>query len=305
MKVLVTGGTGFAGSHLVSLLLEKGHSVIATSNNDSSPPPEVEVVKVDLANPSAISKIKFAEVEAIYHLAGLAAVGPSFAEPQKYIDINSSIQVNLFEECLKQKVKPRFLVVSSGNVYSPKAPLPLTEASPTWPVSPYAVSKLAQEIIGQYYSSRGFDIVTSRSFNHVGPGQTTGFIVADLAKQIALAEKTGSGQVVCGDLEARRDYTDVRDIARAYVALVEKGKSGQVYNVCSGKSVSGQNILSGLLNHTKANIRVVKDPALSRPVDILDVYGSNTKIKNDTDWQPKITLEQTLQETLDYWRTQI
>lgn len=305
MKVLVTGGTGFAGSHLVNLLVKNGQQVLATSNNGKVLSAEVQVISVDLMDSTAVSSINFKDIKAVYHLAGLAAVGSSFSQPQKYITVNSSIETNLFEECIKQKVTPRFLVVSSGNVYSPKAPLPLDEQSPVLPVSPYDVSKLTQEIIGEYYTSRGFEVVTSRSFNHVGPGQSEGFIVADLAKQIALAEKSGSGQLVCGNLDAKRDYTDVRDIAQAYASLVESGKPGEVYNICSGKSISGHDILAGLLAQTKVNIKVITDPALIRPIDVMDIYGSNDKIKKDTGWQPAIDLEQTLRETLDYWRAKV
>lgn len=305
MKVLVTGGTGFAGRHLVDLLLKSNHQVIATSNNQEVLTPGVKVIQIDLTDAAAIRKIDFHDIDAIYHLAGLAAVGVSFDEPRKYLDVNAGIQINLFEECLKQNVRPRFLVVSSGNVYAPEAKLPLTETSPTRPASPYAVSKLTQEIIGEYYLGRDFQVVFSRSFNHIGPGQVGGFIVADFAKQIAHAEKLSGGSISCGNLDARRDYTDVRDIAEAYCSLIDRGKSGQVYNVCSGKSVSGHEILSGLLAHTQADIEVINDPSLMRPVDILEIYGSYNKISRDTGWQPKIKLEQTLRETLDYWRRKI
>jgi GDP-4-dehydro-6-deoxy-D-mannose reductase len=303
MKALVTGGTGFAGKHLIRELLQSGYSVVATSNT-ADVADNVETINVDLTDSSAVNKIDFTQIDAIYNLAGLAAVGPSFANPKKYLEVNSEIQINLFEACLKQNVKPRSLVVSSGNVYCTDQ-LPITEDSEVEPVSPYAVSKIAQEVIGQYYSSRGFEVVTSRSFNHIGPGQLEGFIAADLAKQIAEAEKSGKDTLLVGNLDAKRDYTDVRDIAKAYRLLVEKGRPGEIYNVCSGKSVSGHKILQGLLGHTQKEFNVEQNPELMRPSDKPDIYGSNAKIKNDTGWQPRIPLAQTLGETLEYWRSEV
>ena len=303
MKALVTGGTGFAGKYLIRELLQNGYSVVATSNT-ADVADNVKTINVDLTDSLAVNKIDFTQIDAIYNLAGLAAVGPSFANPKKYLEVNSEIQINLFEACLKQNVKPRSLVVSSGNVYCTDQ-LPITEDSEVEPVSPYAVSKIAQEVIGQYYSSRGFEVVTSRSFNHIGPGQLEGFIAADLAKQIAEAEKSGKDTLLVGNLDAKRDYTDVRDIAKAYRLLVEKGRPGEIYNVCSGKSVSGHEILQGLLGHTQKEFNVEQNPELMRPSDKPDIYGSNAKIKNDTGWQPRIPLAQTLGETLEYWRSEV
>ena len=305
MKVLVTGGTGFAGLHLVEQLQKNGKHVIATSNNHANLPEDIEVVQLDLTDAQAVGSLDFTEIEAVFHLAGLAAVGASFTAPNKYLEVNAGIQFNLFEECIKQKAKPRFLIVSSGNVYDPKSPLPLTESSPVKPTSPYAISKLAQETIGQYYGGRGFEVVFSRSFNHMGPGQQEGFIVADFAKQIALAEKNGEGKILHGNLDAKRDYTDVRDIARAYSLLIEKGRPGETYNICSGHTVSGHEILSGLLNLTDARIEPARDESLMRPVDNPEIYGSNHKINQDTHWQPEIPLEKTLAETLEYWRSRV
>jgi GDP-4-dehydro-6-deoxy-D-mannose reductase len=303
MKVLVTGGTGFAGKHLIAELLQNNYSVVATSNT-ADVADNVETIKVDLTDPAAVQKINFGEIGAIFNLAGLAAVGPSFAEPIKYLEVNSKIQINLFEACLKQNARPRFLIISSGNVYCTDE-LPITEGSKVEPASPYAVSKIAQEVIGQYYGSRGFEVITSRSFNHIGPGQLEGFIAADLAKQIAAAERSGQDNIMVGNLDAKRDYTDVRDIAKAYRLLVEKGQSGEIYNVCSGKSVSGHQILDGLLERSEQKFSIEKDPRLMRPSDKPDIYGSNAKIKNDTGWQPQIPLAQTLKETLDFWRSKV
>jgi GDP-4-dehydro-6-deoxy-D-mannose reductase len=303
MKVLVTGGTGFAGRHLIAELLQNDYSILATSNT-SDIADGVETVQVDLTDFSEVENIDFKQIGAIFNLAGLAAVGPSFDEPVKYLEVNSKIQINLFEACLRQTARPRFLVISSGNVYCTDE-LPITESSKVEPVSPYAVSKITQEVIGQYYGSRGFEVITSRSFNHIGPGQLEGFIAADLAKQIAQAEKSGQSNIMVGNLEAKRDYTDVRDIARAYRLLIEKGRAGETYNVCSGRSVSGHEILEGLLGHSKKDLKVETDQKLIRPSDKPNIYGDNSKIKADTGWTPEIPLNQTLKDTLDFWRKQL
>jgi GDP-4-dehydro-6-deoxy-D-mannose reductase len=300
MKVLVTGGTGFAGRYLLDELLENGYEVVATTSQPATIE-GVEILNLDLSDSKAVEGINFDQIDAVYNLAGLAAVGRSFDEPYEYLRVNASIQINLFEACLRQNARPRMLVISSANIYCADE-LPLTEQSRILPVSPYAVSKVAQEYIGQYYGTRSFEVVTARAFNHMGPGQAEGFITADLAKQVAQIEQSGRGEILVGNLDAKRDYTDVRDIASAYRLLAEKGRAGEVYNVCSGKAVSGHQILEGLLAHSRAHLTTKVDQSLFRPVDKPEIYGSNDKIYQDTGWRPEILLEQTLEETLAYWR---
>jgi GDP-4-dehydro-6-deoxy-D-mannose reductase len=165
------------------------------------------------------------------------------------------------------------------------------------------VSKRLQEELAGYYGVRGFEYVIARPFNHIGPGQNTGFLVPDLAKQVAEAEKSGAETIGVGNLSAKRDYTDVRDIVQAYLLLLEKGRSGEIYNICSGRSVSGSEVLDGLLKHSSnKSLRPVEDPAKVRPVDAPEIYGSYDKLKADTGWEPKIALETTLGEALEDWR---
>lgn len=303
MKALVTGGTGFAGRHLVRELLSNGYEVAATSMH-SETLPDVEVIRIDLSKVENLNTINFKDYGVVFHLAGLAAVGPSFRRPIEYLRANSEIQVNIFEACMMQDARPKFIVISSANIYCADE-LPLKETSEVIPTSPYAVSKITQEYLGQYYGTRDFEVVIARAFNHMGPGQLEGFIVADFAKQIAEAEAVGGGSVKTGNLTARRDYTDVRDIVRAYRLLAEKGKPSEVYNVCSGRAISGNEILDGLLDNSTARIDVATDPDLFRPVDRPEVYGSHEKISEDTGWEPEIPLERTLKETLDFWRGRI
>ena len=202
---------------------------------------------LDLNNPNDVEKVDFHGIDGVIHLAGLAAVGTSFSEPMNYINTNIGIEVNLFETALKQKAYPRFLIISSGTLYDPKAELPLIETSGVLPSSPYAISKLGQEQSAQYYSQRGFECIITRPFNHIGPGQGTGFILPDITKQVIEYEQGSSREILVGNLDAKRDYTDVRDIVRAYRLLIEKGRPSEVYNICSGRPLSGHEILDHVL----------------------------------------------------------
>lgn len=296
-RIMVTGANGFVGQHLTQELTSNGIEVIGVGHSTSSDTPNM--LSLDLTSPSDCSKVDFSQVLGVIHLAGLAAVGPSFANPMQYITTNMGIEVNLFETALKQKATPRFLIISSGSLYDPNAPLPLSEESSTIPSSPYAVSKLGQEQIAQYYARLGFECIIARPFNHIGPGQGPGFIVPDLASQIFKAKKAGSNEIKVGNLKAKRDYTDVRDIARAYRLLLSKGKPGAIYNVCSGRSISGQTILKGLMAAARVNLRPVVDQSKLRPTDNPDIYGSHQKLTRDTGWQPSISIEQTLKDVID------
>ena len=303
--ILVTGVNGFVGQHLVKELLDNGYEVSGVGGSIGSEDalPELRSYSVlDLTNPDQATSIDFGTIDGVIHLAGLAAVGPSFDNPMQYIDVNIGIEVNLFEAASKQKTSPKFIIISSGSLYDPKAPLPLTEQSSVIPSSPYAVSKLGQEQMAQYYGMRGFECVVARPFNHIGPGQNPGFLVPDVAQQIIELEKQKNGELLVGNLDAKRDYTDVRDIVRAYRLLFEKGVGGKTYNICSGKSVSGHDIVSGLLNASDNNMQITQDPTRMRPSDAPDIYGAHDLITTDTGWRPEITLEQTLTDVIDDWR---
>ncbi len=303
MKALVTGANGFVGQHLVDLLIGDKVRVVATGQSPTSPFGEgVEYVCVDLMDDNKVKTLPLADVGVVFHLAGLAAIGPSFEMPRKYIETNAGIQINLFEACLAQKIFPRVVVVSSGALYDPHNVLPLTEKSATSPNSPYAVSKLSQEALGYYYGTRGFEVIVARPFNHIGPGQGPGFLVPDLCKQIVEAEQSSKSKIKVGNLDSKRDYTDVRDIVRAYVLLADKGTAGEVYNVCNGSSVSGKEILNQLLALSDAAITVEEDADKLRPSDIPDLYGDYSKLHQATGWQPQIPLDQTLKDTLEFWR---
>lgn len=304
--VLVTGANGFVGNHVIDELLSHKIKVIGVGGEGGSSLVSNKIgnyLVIDLTNPAQTQQIDFSHVDGVIHLAGLAAVGPSFDEPMKYIDTNIGIETNLFETAIKQNAKPRFLIISSGSLYDSKATLPLTEKSAVLPNSPYAASKLGQEQMAKYYASRGFEIVIARPFNHIGPGQNPGFIVPDLAQQIIQAENGDIKEISVGNLDAKRDYTDVRDIVRAYRLLLESGEPGETYNICSGKSLSGHEILEGLLKASGHQLNVKQDPAKMRPSDTPLIYGSHDKISKQTGWQPEVALQKTFEDVIGDWRS--
>ncbi len=298
MKYLVTGTTGFVGKHLSQHLKELDHEVVGvgTSKNEASE----YFINLDLLNSNISAQIDFSQFDGIFHLAGLAAVGPSFNNPKKYLRVNTEIEINIFEAILSQNCSPRVIVVSSGGVYDPSK-LPVNEESALLPANPYAVSKIAQEYVGLYYNRKGLDVVIARPFNHCGPGQGAGFLVADLAKQVLSAEKYGK-EIIVGDLSSERDYTDVRDIVRAYTLLMDKGISGEIYNVCSGVPRSGEEILSLMAKKTDSKITVKIDKTLFRAAEHKKIVGSYKKLAKDTGWKPEFSFDKTISDTLDYWR---
>ena len=307
-RVLVTGSNGFVGQHLVRELAGHGITVLGVGGQQGAKEksPHVDTyLELDLTNPKEAARIDFKEVGGVVHLAGLAAIGASYDDPMLYMNTNVGIEVNLYEAALAQHVSPRFLIISSSSLYDSKAPLPLTEESLVEPSSPYAVSKIGQEQMAHYYHGRGFESIIARPFNHIGPGQGPGFIVPDLAQQIVSVEKSKASEVLVGNLDSQRDYTDVRDIVRAYRLLLEKGRTGEIYNVCSGTPRSGHDILSGLNKAAGVNPKISQDKAKLRPSDTQLIYGDHQKITADTGWQPEISLETTLSDVIADWRSKI
>jgi GDP-4-dehydro-6-deoxy-D-mannose reductase len=306
--ILVTGANGFVGQHLVRELAENGMTVVGVGGPIGTSKKSQYVssyLELDLMDMDDVSHLDFKGIDGVIHLAGLAAVGPSFDDPMLYMTTNVGIEVNLFEAALSQHVNPRFLIISSGNLYDPKAPQPLTENSPVDPSSPYAVSKIGQEQMTHYYAGRGFESIIARPFNHIGPGQGPGFIVPDLAQQIVAVAQGKASEVRVGNLDAKRDYTDVRDIVRAYRLLLVSGRPGEVYNVCSGTAHSGHDILSGLIKAANVDPQIVQDEAKLRPSDTPLLYGDRQKLTADTGWQPDISIETTLSDVITDWQSRV
>jgi GDP-4-dehydro-6-deoxy-D-mannose reductase len=294
VRALVTGGRGFVGTWLTGYLSHCGDDVVAVDH------------EVDVTDAEAVGRT-VAEVapEAVYHLAALAHVGASWSDPGAALRVNAIGTVNLLEAAHRCDPRPIVLVTSSAEVYGhvPEERLPVTETCPLAPVTPYAVSKVAAEYAGiQAHLAHGLPVIRVRPFNHVGPGQSPGFMVAALARRIVEAQRSGATSVPVGNLTARRDLTDVRDVVRAYRALVERGDAGEVYNVCSGRDVAVSDVAQRLLRLSGADFELVTDPALVRPVDVPVVRGDPSRLEAVTGWRPEIELDVTLHDVLEHER---
>lgn len=293
--VVVTGINGFVGQHVAADLHAHGFRVIGVGRDDFLAPAIESIVDAYVPADLAAGWPTLPRVDAVIHLAGLAAVGASFDEPQKYIAVNSAMITNLCEHYLSSTDKPRVLGVSSGAIYASAGKHALVEDAPIRISSPYVVSKLLIENQLSYYSNRGLDCVTARPFNHVGPGQGAGFLIADLVKQVADAMETGT-PVSVGDLTTSRDYTDVRDVAAAYRLLATAPKlAHRLYNVASGHATSGEKILRMVRDALEAKtLEVTVDRARLRPNDNMFVIGDAHRIHRDLGWSPAIPLKKTI-----------
>jgi GDP-4-dehydro-6-deoxy-D-mannose reductase len=297
VRSLITGGRGFVGTWLADHLRTCGDEVTAIDN------------EVDVTDPAALlAAVSAARPDAIYHLAALTHVGDSWDEPLRVLEVNVIGTGALLAAARQCGTDPRILVTSSAEVYgaiTDPALLPLTEASATAPLTPYAASKLAAEaLVAQAFLGHGQQVITVRPFNHIGPAQTPQFAVPALAKRIVDADRAGASTIPVGNLSARRDFTDVRDVVRAYRLLIESGRAGEVYNVCSGRDVSIKEIAEGLLELAGASLELEVDPTLVRPVEVPVLRGDPSRLVAATGWKPEIPLDQTLADVLAYWRAQ-
>lgn len=308
-KVLITGATGFVGRHLADYLSAKNeYEIFGTSLNDKSFHTEkIKIEKIDLTIFDDVAGL-FEKIKPdyIFHLAAFTSPAESINNPTPTVLSNIEIQMNILNAVKNVGLNTRLLVVSSGEVYGlvDAADLPIDESTPMRPLNPYAVSKIAQDYLSLQYSlAYKLDIVRVRPFNHTGPGQTPVFAIPSFAKQIAQIEKGQKEPVLnTGNLLAKRDFTDVRDIVKGYVLLMEKGINGEVYNIGSGKSHDMKTLLNMLLALSNKKITVNSDPEKFKPSSIFDIYCDFTKLNSLTGWKPEIPIEKTLQDTLDYWR---
>ncbi|MGO9558432.1 MAG: GDP-mannose 4,6-dehydratase [Acidimicrobiales bacterium] len=293
MLAYVTGGAGFVGRWLTEHLTESGDSVVTVD------------AEVDVTSPSAVrDSLTSVQPDVVYHLAGLAHVGRSWADPGPTFTVNALGTLNVLEGSAACDRPPRVIVVSSAEVYGAAGSAPVTEVAPLRPVSPYAASKVSAEFLGlQAYLGRGLPTIRVRPFNHVGPGQAPDFVVSALARRIVAAERAGGGKVPVGNLGARRDFTDVRDVVRAYRLLAERGEPGEVYNVASGRSVGVQEVADRLVALAGCPVTLWPDPELVRPVDVPVFVGDAQKLTDTTGWLPRIALDDTLGDVLEYWRS--
>lgn len=317
MRVLITGITGFAGSHLAEYALEQGGVEVYGIRRWRSPTENIDhlvdrlnIVECDIRDAASVtSMIETVRPDRIFHLAAQSYVLTSWHAPAESLETNIIGQVNLFEAIRKTGCDPRIQIAGSSEEYGlvHRDEAPITESNPLRPLSPYAVSKVTQDLLAyQYFRSYGTHTIRTRGFNHTGPRRGEVFVVSNFAKQIALIERGAREPVIrVGNLEAERDFTDVRDVVRAYWLILEHGDPGEVYNIASGKAWRIQDVLDLLLSFSETDISVEVDPQRLRPSDVELLLGDASKLHAITGWEPLIPFEQTARETLDYWRARV
>lgn len=318
MRVLITGITGFAGSHLAEYIL-RGHPDVevygivrwrSRMENILSIQDKIELYEADLKDFVSVQAcLAHVKPDRIFHLAAQSFVPTSWKCPAETFAINTMGQINLFEAVRSLNLSPRIHVAGSSEEYGQvnSDEVPMRETNPLRPLSPYAVSKVAQDLLGyQYYRSYGMRIVRTRGFNHTGPRRGEVFVTSSFAKQIAEIEAGKKEPVIhVGNLEAKRDFTDVRDMVEAYWLALEKGEDGEVYNIGSGIARSMREVLEALLSLSSVSVRVEIDPKRLRPSDVPILLSDSSKFMNLTGWKPMIPFSQTLSDLLDYWRERV
>ena len=317
MRVLITGITGFVGSHLADYLLTLDDVEVfgvkrwrSRTENIDHLQGRIALLDGDLRDSASIKRI-LAEVrpERIFHLAAQSFVSTSWGIPGETLANNILGEVNLFEAVRDLRVNPRIHIAGSSEEYGlvPPEELPIVETTPLRPLSPYAVSKVTQDLLAyQYWMSYQIPVVRTRGFNHSGPRRGDVFVTSNFARQIAEAERGHREAVVwVGNLDAVRDFTDVRDMVRAYWLALERGTPGEVYNVCSGRGYAIREVLDLLLGMTSVKIEIREDPRRLRPSDVPVLVGDCKKFKHATGWEPTIPFEVTLKDLLEFWRDRV
>lgn len=314
LKALITGASGFVGGYLIDCLCENEIEIFVTKlpheKIDSQNISENNIFNLNILDKSEVRNVLLNSTpDYIFHLAAQSSVAQSWKNPTFTMEVNLIGTVNLLDTIRELKINPRILLIGSGEEYGyiKQNEVPINEENCLRPGNPYAVSKAAQSMIGQVYSrAYDMDIIMMKAFNHIGPKQNAVFVVADFCKQIAEIEKGLREPVIkVGNLEAKRDFTDVRDIVRGYLTVMQKGKKGETYNIGTGKAISIQEILDKLLAMSTKDIEIYQDENKIRPTDIPVIEANINKIKRDTGWYPKIDLDKTLSDTLNYWRSMI
>jgi GDP-4-dehydro-6-deoxy-D-mannose reductase len=296
MRALVTGGNGFVGRYLVAHLRALGHTAISAGRaNDGN----VDFV-FDLADLASIrATVAGANPEVVFHLAGQAFVPQATKRPLEAYDANAIGTARVFEALREREHLPLVLYVSSAEVYGARSPaeMPIGEAALPKPATPYAASKAAGEAIALASAATwGIRTIVTRAFNHIGPGQSEAFVVPSFAAQLAAIASGGEPRMFVGNLEAQRDFLDVRDVVAAYVLLAERGTSGEVYNIASGTPVAVKEILRRLITIARVPVEVREDPSRMRPSDVPLLYGSSAKLRAATGWEPRVSLDASLRD---------
>lgn len=315
-KALITGIAGFAGSHLAELLLAKGYEVYGLSRSRTKKDHiEAIISKLHLEDAdlldshSLYSTVARIKPDYIFHLAAQSFVPTSWGSPSVTLEVNIVGSANLFEAVRQVGIDPVIQIACSSEEYGLVMPneVPIKETNPLRPLSPYAVSKVAMDYLGyQYFQSYKMKIIRTRGFNHTGPRRGETFAESNFARQIALIEKGKQEPFIfVGNLEASRDYTDVRDMVSAYLLAVEKCDPGDVYNICTGKTIKIGDMLKLLLSFSKIKPETKADQARMRPSDVPVLTGDSSKFIAKTGWKPQIPFEKTMEELLNYWRERV
>lgn len=302
--LLVVGATGFVGRHLVSGARSGGFSVVASARR----PGEADLA-CDLRDTASVEEaVRTTAPDAVVNLAGLSSVSQSFATPAEAFEVNTVGAVRLLDAVARHAPEAHVLCVSSGDVYGalPASALPAVEDQPPDPQSPYAASKAAMELAcGQHREATGLTVTVVRAFNHTGPGQSDAFVASSFARQIAEAESSAAAAVLrTGNLELVRDFSDVRDIVRAYLLLLERGIAG-TFNACSGRAMELRELVDVLAEHARVPVRTEVDSARLRGAEITSLYGSPARLQQSTGWKPELPLSRTLGDLLTWWREKL
>ncbi len=317
MKVLITGITGFVGSHLADYALTKEKVEVygtirwrSKTENIEHIKDKLHLIQCNLSDASSVNDL-IADIkpDKIFHLAAQSFVPTSWNSPAETLTTNIIGELNIFEAIRRSKINPWMQIAGSSEEYGMVYPeeTPIKETNPLRPLSPYGVSKVGQDLLAyQYYMSYKLNVVRTRAFNHTGPRRGDVFVCSEFAKRIVEIEKGKKEPVILvGNLEAQRDFTDARDIVKAYWLGLGKCKPGEVYNICTGKAYRISEVLDILIGLSRVKVEVKKDPAKMRPSDVPYLGGDNTKFRDATGWKPEIPFEKTMNDLLNYWREKV
>lgn len=309
MKALIIGAAGFVGPYLVAAINKYIHCEVTVTKlpNEKVDIQNAKILDMNILDSDQImSVLRDEKPDYIFHLAAQSSVALSWKNPALTVEVNIKGALNLLDAIRGMNEYPRTLIIGSGEEYGQikEGMIPISEGESLNPGNVYAVTKAVQNMMSTIYAQAyGLPLVMTRSFNHMGPGQSTQFVVSDFCNQVVKIEKGLQDPVIrVGNLTAKRDFTDVRDVVRAYTLLIRYGKAGETYNVGSGHAVTIESILKLILSKTQTKIDVIVDPEKLRPVDVPIIESSTSKIYKDTGWKAEIPLEKTLEDTLNYWR---